>query len=235
MRGIIFIILAALVLAGCSEGELKTRSKTVSADSNAEQATPLRRDSRRRLLRGRSMELDELMALAEDFSDKAEGITLTEAKECRIGLYAMSMHFEEERSDGFDGDFRKADRDESFVQRLTFAYYGFDRMVKRLEIDEAMAELGNAPESVKRQIIREGIDHSTAENLIWCDYDSLTPNDMDTPSYRTFCAYYDDVKETIRQRQVWRNYFKYCHELQMNYLEDGGIDSAIYQQSILRK
>lgn len=227
-------VAASLTLLSCAGEETASKSSETSAEEKDGSSTALRRDSRRRLLRGRAMELDEILAMAEDFSEKVEDITLVEAKECRIGLYALSMHFEEEREDGFDGDFRKADRDQEVVNRMTFAYYGFDRMVKRLEVEEAMDALGNAPESVKRQVIREGIEHSTAENLIWCDFDSLKTNDMDTPSFNAFCAHYDDFGETLRRRHIWRNFYEFCHVLQLDYLDDGLIDPASYEESLLR-
>lgn len=234
MRISALVVSAAMVLGGCSSDDASQNSEIVKVSDSQERSTPLRRDSRKRLVDGRTMDIEEIMALAEDFSEKMDGITLVEAKECRILLYSMSGHFDDEREDGFDGDFRAGDRSEAFAQKLAFLYFGFDRAVKRLEIEQAIANLGNAPESIKKQVIREGIEHSTAENLIWCDYESLQSEDMDTISYKNFCAHYDDINERRRVHIIWKNFHKYCFRLESSYLKDGVIDPEIYAESVLR-
>lgn len=233
MRAVLLILSTLLALVACQDDNGDTKSGQAEV-SNSTDSTALRRDSRRRLLNNRTMAHEEVVALGEDFADKMDGITLVEARECRISYYAMSEHFEDEREDGFDGDFRKWDRTEGFAQHLTFAYFGFDRAVKRLEIERAMAAMGNAPESVKRQAIREGIDHSTAENLIWCDFEDLEVEDMETPSFRTFCTHYNDYREQQKHYRVWKDFHKFCHSLLINYLEDGIIDQELYLTSPLR-
>lgn len=234
MRISALVVLAAMVLGACSSDDASQNTEIVKVSDSQERSTPLRRDSRKRLVDGRTMDIEEIMALAEDFSEKMEGITLVEAKECRILLYSMSGHFDDEREDGFDGDFRAGDRSEAFAQKLAFLYFGFDRAVKRLEIEQAIANLGNAPESIKKQVIREGIEHSTAENLIWCDYESLQSEDMDTISYKNFCAHYDDINERRRVHTIWKSFHKYCFRLESSYLKDGVIDPEIYAESVLR-
>ena len=234
MQNLIFVILTAVFLAACSgEGSGKS-SDSPEVSKTKERASPLRRDSRQRLVAGRTMDIEEIMALAKDFSEKMDGITLVEAKECRILLYSMSSHFDDEREDGFDGDFRDGERSEGFAQKLAFLYFGFDRAVKRLEIEQALAKLGNAPESIKRQVVREGVEHSTAENLIWCDYESLKSEDMETISYKNFCAHYDDINERRRIHATWKNFHKYCFRLESSYLKNGMIDPEIYAESLLR-
>lgn len=226
MRYFLMIALAAILLSGCGSGSDGGASDSAEAVSDSE----LRRDSRKRLLEGRDMLPKELEALGQDFAEKISNMTLNEAKQCRVSLYTESQHFKLGYPSGFDVDFREADRDKERVQFLAFLYYGVDEIVQEQEREAEVKNVSDAPQSVQRQILREGKFHKTVESLARCKVELMTLEDTELPYHKLFCSGSTKQEQNVYRRRI-NNMQAYCEALGREYLETGRIKRDSYDKS----
>lgn len=218
------LAIGLLILAGCG-GETPKQSD-VKSDSE------LRRDSRLRVLEGRDMLPTELEALGQDFAENIERMTLNEAKQCRVSLYTESQHFKMGYPSGFDRDFREQDREQAEANFYTFLYYAIDEIVVLREREFEKKNITDAPESVQRQILREGKFHQTVESLARCKMELIPREDTDLPYFKLFCQGTDSVDRNVYERRIDAMQ-KYCEALGREYLENGSIDPDSYEKSPL--
>ncbi len=223
MRYLMTSIMALLMATGCDSGD-DVKTKPIKSESE------LRRDSRLRLLEGRDMLPKELQALGEDFAENITNMTQNEAKQCRVSLYTKSDHFKAGYPTGFDVDFREKDREQLEAQFYTFLYYGIDEIVQRRERETEEKNLADAPDSVKRQILREGNFHKTVESLARCKMEEIPREDSNLPYFKLFCLGTSSVERKIHENRIHMMQ-KYCEALGREYLETGTINPDSFESS----
>lgn len=212
---------------------------TVSCDSQkpVENDAPAKvkptSESRYRLSSGLPVTPSELDGLGKIFAGQLTDLTLPEAKECWVSLYTQSLHFESGDPSGFTGDFSQPGRDASDAANMTFAFYGFEQAVRDLEKSKISDEMADAPESIKKQILKGGEFHKSVVSLARCKFDDMIPEDSYMPYYLIYCAG-AGIEERNKQYEMQANMRDHCNLLVNSFLETGDINPALLSDTPMR-
>jgi len=213
MRNIIGAVFASVFLMACGSGETE---KSEAVKAKPEQPV-LTEDTGQKFLEGVQLSSNEIEALGKNFGSKLTDLKLEEAKECWVGLYTQSLHFQSGNPTGFDFDFTQGGREQSEADRLTFAYYGFDNAVNRLEKDKAILEMIDAPESAKNQILKDGAFHQSVTSLARCKVEDMILEDSYLPYYQIYCVAAGPTKRQ-QQNELQAKMQNHCAPFCRNFL-----------------
>jgi len=226
MQKLITVFLATALCAACGKKETTEGSFTPVAKTESE--------SRVRLLDGANVSVTELETLGKSFGEKLTGLTLPEAKECWVTLYTQTYHFESGNPSAFSGDFSQPGRESSVANQMTFAYYGFDAAVKRLEREMAKEEMSDAPESVQKQILRAGDFHRSVVSLARCKYEDIAIEDKPAPYFQIFCEG-AGIGQRNSQYATRSKMQDHCNQMASSFLETGDIKPDLLEDTPMRQ
>lgn len=225
MRFTIVTVMMVAILAGC---DAPVEQKPAPKEPEFSEA-----ESRYRILKGEDVSQKDIQRVGEIFGSKITDLSLWEAKECRVTLYTQSAHFNSGNPTGFTGDFAQQDRDKSDANRMTFAYAAFDYAVKHREKEKAVSEMEDAPQSVQKQILRQGEFYTSVLSLARCKPDEMIRGDSNTPYFQVYCVGAGKTKR--REQNTTRALMAdYCNTLASEFLETGGVKPSVLTNSPMR-
>ena len=225
MRLFTMLLAAAAILAGCEPAKEAVPQKE-------QKQRPLS-EVRLRLDEGLELTRSEIQEAGKVFGGQIQDLTLAEAKECRVGLYIKSRHFNSGDPTAFTNDFSQDDREQSEVNRMTFAYKGFDEAVRNLEIQRVRDEMSDAPESVQKQILREGGFHKSVVGLARCKQEEMTAEDSQVVYFQIYCA----AAGITRRNQQYRMQAKmetHCNQLADSFIDTGAVNPSLLENTPMR-
>jgi len=230
MKTFTVVVMMVFMAAGCGEqNEIETPEVVPDQVSEAERFEAARSS----LLAGQKISPNDLRDIGIDFGKKLAVLKLTEAKECRVGLYIQSEHFRSGNPTGFNVDFSQADRDRGEADLLSFAYYGFNHAVRQLEVEKIKSDMSDAPASIRNQAVGKGDFYTSVVALSRCKFEDMAAIDSQLPYYKIFCVAAGASKRE-RQNQQQAKMNTICDDLSLEYLKTGYVDMSLLETSPLR-
>lgn len=193
--------------------------------------TPTDWSLRQKLSDGKPLSLTERNRLTDKFAEEISGLTVPIAKNCRVQVYLKSLHFSENYEGGFDGNFEMRDRGQGETNQLSITYEAYNSVVRSGEKAEKRAELGSAPEAVKRQVLAEGDFYTNPVALARCAFEDIPFEDISLPYFDIHCEETETNQERFAQERTLESVNAICADLWENYLNHGEVDVELIIES----